>query len=57
MHARIPNGLMQRGVWLNLCLDINSFVKECFTQSKVPGSSEMAQRTVNNNSMKNIEAI
>ena len=57
MHARIPNGLMQRGVWLNLCLDINSFVRECFTNQKTPGSAEMAQRAVNINSMKNIEAI
>ena len=32
MHARIPSGLIQRGCWLNLCIDVNSFVKECFSQ-------------------------
>ena len=32
MHARIPNAMILRDRWLNLCVDINSFVKECFTK-------------------------
>ena len=31
MHARIPLEIMVRDRWLNLCIDVNSFVKECFS--------------------------
>ena len=31
MHARIPNTLVKRDCWTNLCLDVNSFIKECFS--------------------------
>lgn len=30
MHARIPSGLILEGVWLNLQIDIQSFVEKCF---------------------------
>ena len=36
MHARIPNIQVRRDCWTNLCLDINSFIKECF-----PGGSRV----------------
>lgn len=29
MHARIPNGLVKRNTWLNLCYDVASFATEC----------------------------
>jgi hypothetical protein len=32
MHVRIPNGGVVRGQWLNLCIDVSSFVTECFTK-------------------------
>ncbi len=32
MHARIPNSLIRRNQWLNLCIDIQSFTNECFTK-------------------------
>ena len=35
MHARIPNMVVARDRWTNLCIDINSFIKECFTRSAV----------------------
>ena len=34
MHARIPNTMVVRDKWLNLCVDVNSFVKECFSKQK-----------------------
>jgi len=33
MHARIPNGMVARDRWVNLCIDVNSFIRECFTRS------------------------
>ncbi len=30
MHARIPNGLVPRNCWINLCIDVQSFVNDCF---------------------------
>mmetsp|Transcript_30499 Transcript_30499/g.37553 ORF Transcript_30499/g.37553 Transcript_30499/m.37553 type:complete len:81 (+) Transcript_30499:358-600(+) len=33
MHARIPNAMVARDRWLNLCIDVNSFIRECFTRS------------------------
>lgn len=33
MHARIPNKMILRDRWLNLCIDVNSFIKECFTKN------------------------
>ena len=33
MHARIPNACVVRDRWTNLCIDINSFIKECFTRT------------------------
>ena len=30
MHVRIPNGQIRRDCWTNLCLDVNSFIRECF---------------------------
>lgn len=33
MHARIPNGVIIRGQWLNLSIDIAAFVQECFYKS------------------------
>ena len=32
-HARIPNTAVARDRWVNLCIDVNSFVRECFTRS------------------------
>ena len=33
MHARIPNQMVVRDKWINLCIDVNSFIKECFTRT------------------------
>ena len=33
MHARIPNTMIVRDRWINLCIDVNSFIKDCFTRS------------------------
>ena len=30
MHARIPNSSIKRNQWLNLGIDMQSFVNECF---------------------------
>ena len=30
MHARIPNSVIRRNQWLNLCIDMQSFMNECF---------------------------
>ena len=37
MHARIPNGSIKRNQWLNLCIDMQSFLNECFAKQQ-PGS-------------------
>lgn len=40
MHARIPNLLIKRNTWLNLCIDIQSFVNECFgVTTPAPGGT------------------
>jgi hypothetical protein len=65
MHARIPNGLIHRGIWLNLCIDVNSFVRECFATPhtkmslNIPtmGKEDAAKQNINGNSMKTIESI
>ena len=33
MHARIPNVMIERDRWLNLCIDVNSFIRELFTRT------------------------
>lgn len=33
MHARIPNTAIARDRWINLCIDVNSFVRDCFSRS------------------------
>ena len=33
MHARIPNQTVMRDRWVNLCIDVNSFIKDCFTRN------------------------
>ena len=37
MHARIPNSSIKRNQWLNLCIDMQSFLNECFGKQQ-PGS-------------------
>jgi len=39
MHARVPNQLFRRNQWVNLCIDVASFVNECFTQKGTPGQN------------------
>ena len=40
MHARIPNLIVKRSAWLNLCIDIQSFVNECFgAATPAPGGT------------------
>ncbi len=29
-HARVPNSIFQRDCWINLCLDLPSFLSDCF---------------------------
>ena len=38
MHARIPNNMVVRDKWINLCVDVNSFIKECFSRNPVHGT-------------------
>ena len=38
MHARIPNCFIKRDQWINLCLDIQSFTKECFSKQANPSA-------------------
>lgn len=33
MHARVPNHMLIRDKWINLCIDVNSFIRECFTRN------------------------
>ena len=37
MHARVPNSSVKRNQWLNLCIDMQSFMNEIF--GKASGSS------------------
>ncbi len=40
MHARIPNSSVRRNQWLNLCIDMQSFMNECFgKQAHTPTGS------------------
>jgi hypothetical protein len=32
MHARIPNNIIKKNQWLNLCIDVQSFVNDCFNK-------------------------
>jgi len=41
MHARIPNIMIVRDRWLNLCIDVNSFVKECFSRQAAYGTPQI----------------
>lgn len=43
MHARIPNTLVKRDCWTNLCIDVNSFVKECFPVTGQGAGSRVSQ--------------
>lgn len=36
MHARIPNTMVVRERWVNLCIDVNSFIRDCFSKSGAP---------------------
>jgi hypothetical protein len=38
MHARIPNSIIKRNQWLNLCIDMQSFMNECFGKQSTGGS-------------------
>lgn len=49
MHARIPNGIVKRNMWLNLCIDIQSFVNECFgktSQYNTPNVSNIGSNSI-----------
>ena len=43
MHARIPNTMIVRDRWINLCIDVNSFIRECFTRSSQPYNTPQVQ--------------
>ena len=30
-HVKVPLTMLKRGIWLNLCLDLSSFIVDCFT--------------------------
>ena len=70
MHARIPNCFIKRDQWINLCLDLQSFTKECFSKPSNPPTrtrsrevesrskvQKTAQKGQQNNSMKHLEQI
>lgn len=31
-HCRMPSSFIKKDVWVNLCIDLNSIVEECFSQ-------------------------
>ena len=33
MNAKISTSMVVRDRWINLCIDVNSFIKECFTRN------------------------
>lgn len=35
MHVRIPNAHIKRDQWINLCIDLQSIVKDCFSSKSV----------------------
>ena len=41
MHARIPNGMVVRERWVNVCIDVNSFVQSCFSRNQVHGTPQI----------------
>ena len=34
-HARIPNTMIARERWTNLCIDVNSFIRDCFNNRSI----------------------
>ena len=49
MHARIPNSSIKRNQWLNLGIDMQSFMNECF--GKQLGTSVSGQGASQNHSL------
>ena len=39
VQAHIPIAMVERDRWLNLCIDVNSFVRDCFTRTNSNGSA------------------
>ena len=54
MHVRIPNAYIKRDQWINLCIDLQSIVKECFSH-KSP-ATEKAGGGPRTNSRGNVES-
>jgi hypothetical protein len=55
MHSRIPNSLVKRNQWINLCIDIQSFTNECF--AKFVSGGPNATPSQNQNLFKTLEQI
>lgn len=43
MHVRIPNSFIKRDQWINLCIDLNSFTRECFGTGPPKNPAPMQQ--------------
>ena len=41
MHARIPCNMLVRDKWINLCIDVNSFIRECFSRNPVHSTPQV----------------
>jgi len=51
MHVRIPNSCIKRNQWVNLCIDLDSFTRECFSAAKMQSHSK------NTNSNQNLSNL
>jgi hypothetical protein len=47
MHARVPNSSIKRNQWLNLCIDVQSFMNEIFGKA-ASGASASVSAASNN---------
>lgn len=54
-HLKGPSSFVRRDAWLNLCVDLDSFVSECFsnTQPKTQGVRTVSQGRVEGRPSKN----
>ena len=42
-QVKVPSTMVNRDQWTNLCVDINSFIKECFTRHAAPYGTPQVQ--------------
>lgn len=52
MHVRIPNSFIKRDQWINLCIDLNSFTRECFSTGPAKNATPMQQTALSRGSFR-----